>query len=405
MLDTIDILTLLAIPKIGRKRVIEIANQADIKPSSLGDLYSMLEAFGSKAQHLSLPSIDELADFRSEAERSLEQNQDKGVEAIGLWSENYPSSLRQIKDPPVVLYVRGDAQALGSKLIVAIVGTREPSDFGGRSAHRLAGRFVSEGFTVVSGLAKGVDAAAHLGCLDAGGLTIAIMAHGLDTVYPAENRKLAERIVESGGCLISEYPSGTRPMRQFFVDRDRLQSGLSLGVVVIETDEKGGTMHTVGFCLEQGRKLACLVHPSGYEGHAKSRGNRKLLREGKAQPISDGEDLLAFSNSLKKAAGEATPMPAHSATSDNPIEVANSTTSTEPKRRNRTGQMGWKAGDVAPASGKYIEIGPRGGKGREITLSKGDPFPPVQKRGRTYLSVDGEKQANVETSKQLEMFE
>ena len=151
-------------------------------------------------------------------------------------------------------------------------------------------RLAESDICVVSGLAEGCDTAAHRGCLRGHGTTVAVMAHGLHTVYPASNRDLAEEIVANDGCLVSEYPPDTRAQRSYFVERDRLQSALSRAVLVIETDVEGGTMHTVKACLAQKRILACLAHPPQFDNE-KSRGNAMLIRRGDAIPIREGVDL------------------------------------------------------------------------------------------------------------------
>ena len=143
---------------------------------------------------------------------------------------------------------------------------------------------------------------AHEGCLEAQGIGVAVLAHGLDMVYPAANRGLAERLLDRGGCLASEYPVGTTPVRSAFAERDRIQSGLSDGVLVIETDVRGGTMHTVRFARDQGRALACIEHPQRYRSEDETRGNRKLIEEGSARPIPDGDSLTDFLNGLKPLA-------------------------------------------------------------------------------------------------------
>ncbi|MCH8275856.1 MAG: DNA-processing protein DprA, partial [Armatimonadetes bacterium] len=150
------------------------------------------------------------------------------------------------------------------------------------------------GFAIVSGLAHGCDTYGHEGCLEGHGVAVGVLAHGLDRVYPAANRDLAERLLESGGCLVSEYPVGVRPMRAAFAERDRIQSGLSDGVLVIETDVKGGTMHTVRFSRDQGRPLACIDHPEKWLGEEKTMGNQKLIKDGWATPIPDGDALARF---------------------------------------------------------------------------------------------------------------
>jgi DNA processing protein len=161
--------------------------------------------------------------------------------------------------------------------------------------------FAERGFVIVSGLAKGCDTVAHRGCLDAHGKTVAILGGGIDYIYPKENRPLADEILNTGGCLLSEYKPGMKPQPSFFVERDRLQSGLSQAVIVIETDVKGGSMHTVGFALSQNRLVACLGGHSGkYLSHPKVQGTKLLISDGKASRLSNLEEVESFLEKLIK---------------------------------------------------------------------------------------------------------
>ena len=217
-----------------------------------------------------------------------------GIQAIPFFDNRYPSRLRNIDDPPVVLFVRGQIEALHGVQSVAVVGTRNPTAYGERAAQS-AGKLAAEsGIVVVSGLALGCDAKAHEGCVESNGVGVAVLAHGLDRVYPAANRDLADRILDCGGCLVSELPVGVKPTRWAFAYRDRIQSGLSDRVLVIETDVKGGTMHTVDFSRKQQRPLACIEHPASISSANQSRGNRKLIDEGAAVGIADPTALGRF---------------------------------------------------------------------------------------------------------------
>lgn len=215
-----------------------------------------------------------------------------GVRVLAL--KELSSPLLAMEDAPVVLFVKGEPTAL-ERRCVAVVGTRKPSAFGRRSASRLGRVFAERQFVVVSGLAAGCDTAAHEGCLDASGITVAVLAHGLDTVYPAANRQLAERIVAEGGALVSEYPPGTKPQGFQFVERDRIQAGLSLATVVVETSANGGTMHTARYALANGRRLGCVVRPVETPSNS---GNRRLLESGQAVAIDSPESLEALISSL-----------------------------------------------------------------------------------------------------------
>jgi DNA processing protein len=225
--------------------------------------------------------------------RVIEDAQSQGVKIISANDSRFPFQLRSIPDPPVVLYVKGELSALVHPAI-AVVGTRDPTSFGAAAAERLGANLGAKGFVVVSGLALGCDTAAHEGCLQSHGITVAVLAHGVDSVYPAKNRKLAHSIIDGGGALVSEYAPGIRPRPSYFVERDRLQSALSLGVIIVETDVEGGTMHTAGFAVKQQRRLACLVHPPKFATSGKARGNQKLLKESGAFALEKEENLDAF---------------------------------------------------------------------------------------------------------------
>ncbi|MBA9070194.1 DNA processing protein [Methylobacterium sp. RAS18] len=239
----------------------------------------------------------------SSARTMLADSADAGIKVLGFHDEEYPVRLRDTPDPPAILYVKGNVSPLHAPRAVAVIGTREPTEYGGKVARKLALRVAEAGYAVVSGLAHGCDTLGHEGCLDAGGVGIAVMAHGLDKVYPAANRGLAQRLVENGGCLVSEYPVGVTPMRNAFAERDRIQSGLSDAVLVIETDVKGGTMHTVRFAREQRRPLACIDHPQKWLEEDKTRGNQKMIKDGWATAIPHGEALLAFLAGVPHGAG------------------------------------------------------------------------------------------------------
>ena len=291
MLYQRETLALLSVPGIGRKTAFDVLRTAHHGANTADEMRDLLTDAKQKIPRLPLPSHDQIVAAFSKADEIRDKASELGVRILSLDDPNYPESLRTIPDPPVVLYVKGSIECLSAGLRVAVVGTREPTPWGLKCAERLGERFSQAGFTVVSGLAKGCDTAAHQGCLKERGITVAVMAHGLQMVYPAENRDLANDIVSIGGCLVSEYPPGVRGMSSFFIERDRLQSGLSLAVVVVETDIKGGTMHTVRACQEQGRILACVDHPQRLRHEAKVQGNRMLIDTLGAVALGKREDI------------------------------------------------------------------------------------------------------------------
>lgn len=208
------------------------------------------------------------------AHERLEQYREAGVSVLAFFDERYPDRLRDLPDPPPILYVRGNHALLTRDRLVAVVGTREPTRFGTTATAELTAALARDGWGIVSGLAKGIDTIAHQTALEAGAPTIAVMGGGLDRIYPAENKQLAARILDQGGVLVSEQPFGVQPRPQNLIARDRLQSGLSVAVLVAQCGLQSGTMHTVRFAAGQGRPVFCPV-PSSSNGA--SDGLRALL--------------------------------------------------------------------------------------------------------------------------------
>lgn len=239
-----------------------------------------------------------ISDAFDEARRLIDRCERERIHVLAPANGGFPTSLRTIPNAPLLLFARGNFLCL-SAACVAIIGTREPTSYGEGAARKMAKNLAESGWTIVSGLAEGCDTAGHEGCLDGGGQTAAFLAHGFGRIYPAKNKALAERIVATGGCLLTEYSPGTPPTRGAFVERDRLQSGASLGVIVIETDVKGGTMHTVRHAQEQARPLAALLHPEDRRHEPKVQGNLLLIMEGRAYPLKDRADVTAFVTQLQ----------------------------------------------------------------------------------------------------------
>ena len=224
---------------------------------------------------------------RIDPDRELERLAGCGVRALTWHDEVYPRRLKEIADAPPVLFFRG-ALRPEDESSVAVVGTRRPTDYGYRVTAELCSELAARGVAVVSGLALGIDARAHKATLDAGGRTIAVLGNGLDTVYPRENRRLAERIVEEGGALVSEFPLGARPEASNFPRRNRIISGITLGTLITEASETSGTRWTVYHALEQNREIFCV--PGSIYSDASKLTNR-LIREG-AKLVCDVSDIL-----------------------------------------------------------------------------------------------------------------
>lgn len=234
---------------------------------------------------------------RLNLEKELDYLYHHKVDFITYDDDNYPPALRDIFDPPPVLFVRGRLKELNNA--VAVVGSRKATAYGRTAAQRLAGELAENGAAVVSGLARGIDSAAHRGALNAGGYTAAVLGCGLDVVYPKENARLMAEIIEKG-AVISEFPLGSPPESWHFPSRNRIISGLSQVVVVVEAAEKSGALITADLALEQGKEVMALP---GSIYSKMSRGPLKLIKQG-AKPVTAAEDILEELGIISAITGE-----------------------------------------------------------------------------------------------------
>ena len=291
-MQAISILALQKIPGIGAetiKKVLSLPNC--LEPDAPSDLLEILNEAKTKFGRISVPDIQTAKISWDKAHEIWDISLQHDIQIIAKDCSDYPKNLLQIPDPPALLHVKGNIDAL-NKDCIAIVGTRNPTSFGSSQAKKYGESFAKEGYVVVSGLAKGVDSAAHKGALESDGLTVAVLAHGLNTIYPSVNKQLADNILENNGALISEHPWGTSSNRSFFVSRNRIQSGLSLGVLVIETKINGGTMHTVRFCEKQDRALIVVKPPENLIENENTRGNTQLITEKRVDVVlENGNDI------------------------------------------------------------------------------------------------------------------
>lgn len=290
-----------------------------------GRIRALLAHFGAASAVMSAPKralaqVDRvgpqtaaaIADFDGEAEvdRQFERAARVGAELVPLWDDRYPDLLRRIYDPPAVLWLRGDLRPEDGRAL-AIVGTRRASDYGKRVAHHFAFELARRGFTIVSGLAYGIDAAAHRGALEAGGRTIAVLGSGVDRIYPAKNAPLAERMAAGQGAVLSEFGLGAKPDAVNFPRRNRIVAGMAHGTLVAEARPTGGALITAWMALEQNREVfaapAALFSPTG-------EGTNQLIRKGYATLVTNVDELLAeLDGQLRPAPparAEETPEPA-----------------------------------------------------------------------------------------------
>src|SRR5215472_3762673 len=211
----------------------------------------------------------------AEAEREVAAAENCGCKLVPFASDEYPPLLKQIADPPLVLYVRGDAGIL-SRHAVALVGTRRPTAYGSSVAHRLAADLAQRGLVIVSGLARGIDSAAHRGALEVQGKTVGVLGCGVDVTYPRENKRSTDQIIASG-AVISEFPIGTSPQPENFPIRNRIISGLALGAVSVEAAEYSGSLITARLASEQDREVYAVP---GNITSAQSFGPNLLIKQG-----------------------------------------------------------------------------------------------------------------------------
>lgn len=209
------------------------------------------------------------------------------IDIIPLGDERYPKQLRTIADPPTILYAQGTLLP-SDAFSIAVIGTRRCTCYGERQTHRLTSALVQKGFTIISGLARGIDAVAHLAALNSGGRTVAVLGSGLHRIYPPEHEPLARQIIESGGCVLSEYPPLHPSAKWTFPQRNRIVSGLSLGVLVIEAPKRSGAMISARLAGEQGRDIFAV--PGSIESPT-SDGCHQLIREG-AYVTESTDDIL-----------------------------------------------------------------------------------------------------------------
>ena len=214
--------------------------------------------------------------YKEKLESYISRMNKEKVGIITIKDKEYPQILKKIYDPPICLYYKGNKEILNN-LGIAIIGCRECSNYGRKVAENFSYNIAKKNINIISGLAKGIDTYSHIGTICAKGKTIAVVGNGLDIIYPKENEKVINKIIEMGGCILSEYPLGTQPEKINFPARNRIISGISRGIIVIEAKKKSGTLITVDFALEQGKDV--FVVP-GNINSVNSMGTNDLIKQG-----------------------------------------------------------------------------------------------------------------------------
>jgi len=263
----------------------------------------LLERFGSpdavfnarrpelESLRLKPETVDSIikCEFRERATAEFERVKQIGGDVLILDDGSYPALLREIDDPPIVLYVLGDWQACVEQPGVGVIGSRMCSTYGENSAEMLARDLASRGITVISGLARGIDTSAHKGAISGRGRTIAVIGTGIDAVYPRENTRLVREILDAGGAVVSQFPLGTPPIKENFPYRNRIISGLSHGVLIVEASERSGSLITARLAMEQNREVMAVP---GNITSGNSFGTNYLIKSG-AKLVQQWQDVVS----------------------------------------------------------------------------------------------------------------
>jgi len=281
------LLALLHVPELGQRRIKHLLRTTGTTSAEqIFDIpYSRLVKIDAIGEVLA----DNIASFDEweAVDKILERTKSIGASLVGYGDDVYPKLLRHIYDPPILLWVKGNKEVLRSDGI-AVIGTRRPGKYGINQANKWAEMLSKAGLCINSGLAYGVDAAAHKAAVQSGGKTVAVLGSGIDVIYPAKNSRLAKDIVDSGGAVITEFEPGTNPDAVNFPERNRIVSGMSHGVLVVESGIKGGSMITARSALDQNREVFVIPHLLDYP---RGEGCNYLIRTGQGKLVQSLQDI------------------------------------------------------------------------------------------------------------------
>lgn len=303
-----DLLLLLSVDGIGPGKIRNLLARFKKVNKILSAPYSELVKSDGISKELA-SRIQKANSHRRVIEDQLDKDLNKlqkiNGRIITVWDEEFPSLLKKIYDPPLLLYFKGNFNEKDN-FAIAIVGTRQPTGYGKIQTEKITEELSSQGLTIISGMARGVDSIAHRTALKSSGRTIAVIGSGLDVIYPPENRRLYDEIAERG-LIITEFNLGTKPDAPNFPKRNRIISGLSLGTVIIETGITGGAMQTARLALDQNREVFAIP---GNLGVRQAEGNNLLIQRGEAELIRSAEDILIeLELKLKPVIGKNIPKP------------------------------------------------------------------------------------------------
>lgn len=281
------------------RRILEVYKKADMLESASDFELIRIEGISRIIIDVIHATFRQKREIYSAADRMLEISEKKGIRAVTILDKEYPENLRNIYDPPPLLYYKGDLSPK-ARHSISIVGTRYPSDYGRKACSDLARELSLLGIPIISGMAMGIDSTAHITALEEGNLTYAVLGGGIDRIYPPGNKILSERISESG-ALISEFDTGLQAERMNFPRRNRIISGMSLGTVIIESGIKGGSLITAEFAIDQNREVFAVP---GNINSKKSEGCNNLIKKGAAKLVSTADDIVSeLSYKLREVIG------------------------------------------------------------------------------------------------------
>ena len=285
-----DLYLLLSVEGIGPGKIRNLLAKFKSTKNILASDYQSLmnvEGISTNLARRIRKAVQNRNEIEKFTESELKKLEKIGGRIITVWDEEYPQLLKKIYDPPLLFYLLGSLNEK-DQYSIAIVGTRQPTNYGKIQTEKISIDLSRQGITIVSGMARGIDSIAHNSALKPGGRTIAVVGTGLNVIYPPENKKLFEKIAESG-AVISEFVLGTKPDAQNFPRRNRIISGLCLGVVIIETGIAGGAMQTAAFALDQDREVFALP---GNVGVKQADGTNLLIQKSEAKLIRSAEDII-----------------------------------------------------------------------------------------------------------------
>lgn len=282
------LIALLQVPELGLLRAKQLLHRTGVENAH--DLFDMKLPDLLRIDGIGELVAKNLTSFENwnQVDKILDRTEKCDAKLISIDDEDYPPLLKHIYDPPIILWYKGD-KAVFNQPGLAVIGTRRPSKYGLTQTEEWVKNLVRNGLCINSGLAYGIDAKAHQTAVDLGGKTIAVLGSGIDVIYPSKNSKLALKIIEKGGAVVSEYPPGTQPDAGNFPGRNRIVSGMSHGTLVAESGIKGGSMITARYSLDQNREVFVIPHPLGY---LQGEGCNYLIRTGQGKLIQGIDDIM-----------------------------------------------------------------------------------------------------------------